>query len=222
MTSIIASFLVLTPWLADMANADEVQNAIADLGNIDFMQRENATEALVAMGEPVLDKMAMLYLDSDDPEVRARARRVAWLIYPDLPKGFLGIEYRLAQMGGGEHVRCVVNVVNNVQVDTPAAKAGLQKNDVIEAIDGQRFKGSLEYWTAEFRFRIQSIRPGTRIELTVSRGAQLLKLPLTVGQPSKQQMQSIMRSQSVDRWWDTVLERVLSRRQNDLPAVPPE
>ena len=94
--------------------------------------------------------------------------------------------------------------------------------DVIEAIDGQRFKGSLEYWTAEFRFRIQSIRPGTRIELTVSRGAQLLKLPVTVGQPSKQQMQSIMRTQSVDRWWDTVLDRVFSRRQNDLPAVHPE
>lgn len=218
MTSFLAGLLVLALASTEVPTSKETQNAIVDLGNENYTSRENATAALAAMGESMLEKMALLYLESDDPEVRARARRVAWLIYPDLPKGFLGIEYRLAQIGAGEHVRCVVNVANNIQPNTPAAKAGLQKNDIIEAIDGQRFKGGLEYWTAEFRFRIQSIRPGTQIVLTVSRGAQLLKLPLTVGQPSEQQTETIMRTQSVDRWWDTVLQRVSSRQGKDAPG----
>ncbi|MGS2721363.1 trypsin-like peptidase domain-containing protein [Paraglaciecola aestuariivivens] len=68
-------------------------------------------------------------------------------------------------------------VVNAVGQGSPAERAGLQVNDVILAVDGipaDSIRKTLEY--------ISSTRPGTQIEVEVSRNNQPIKLTMTVAE----------------------------------------
>ena len=196
-----------------------VDEAMVQLGDPDYAVREQATGWLVSQGEPMLGRMVRLYRVSNDEEVRARARRVAVQIFLAVPKGFLGISFPkgIQQVGLGENARCVVRV-DSVEKDSPARQAGLQAGDVIEALDGERFMGPKELWASEFPRRIQSIRPGTEVILTVSRGVQLLKLPVVLGTPTPQQAQKMPAAyswQACESWWVQQLERTAAADTSD-------
>jgi serine protease Do len=67
-------------------------------------------------------------------------------------------------------------VVGKVLTDSPAAKAGLQQNDVITEINGQRVEG-----TAQFRRMIHEIPAGRSVQLTVWRDGRSQTVTATVG-----------------------------------------
>ena len=83
---------------------------------------------------------------------------------PDLAKAFKAPE--------GKGV-----LVGDVSADSPGAKAGLQKGDVIEEIDGQTVSG-----VNELRLRIASTAPGTTVRLKVLRNGEPRDVSVTLGQ----------------------------------------
>ena len=61
--------------------------------------------------------------------------------------------------------------------DSPAAKAGLQKYDVVTAIDGR------DYATvAALREAVKARKAGETINLTVVRAGQKHEIPVTIGE----------------------------------------
>src|SRR5436309_12935452 len=58
------------------ATAQEIARLIEELGSKKFRQREEAAQALEALGEQALDALRQAAAKSDDPEVRFRAERL--------------------------------------------------------------------------------------------------------------------------------------------------
>lgn len=67
--------------------------------------------------------------------------------------------------------------VQNVEPDSPAAKAGLQPGDIITAINGQSITGSREL----VRY-LRNCEVGQILELTLYRKGETMQLPMTVGE----------------------------------------
>jgi serine protease Do len=68
-------------------------------------------------------------------------------------------------------------LVGDVSSDGPGAKAGFQKGDVIEEIDGQEVSG-----VNDLRLRIASTAPGTTVHLKVFRNGEPRDVSVTLGQ----------------------------------------
>jgi serine protease Do len=83
---------------------------------------------------------------------------------PDLAKQF-GIN-----QGGGA-------LVGQVEGDTPAAKAGLKRGDVIVSLNGQPVVSD-----RDLRLRISQTAPGTNVKLGVSRGGKVQDFSVTLGE----------------------------------------
>lgn len=66
--------------------------------------------------------------------------------------------------------------VTEVEKDSPAAKAGLQAGDVITAVGGTQI--DLSHSLADL---IQAHKPGDKVDLAVTRGAQTLTLTVELG-----------------------------------------
>ncbi len=93
-------------------------------------------------------------------------------------RGWLGTSVRPLDPGEGVALgwtdsRAVV--VNEVLVNSPAAEAGLEPNDVIVRINGQEVSGFVA-----FRRRTLALLPGHEVELTVFRGGELRELRSTL------------------------------------------
>src|SRR5205807_4852644 len=74
-------------------------------------------------------------------------------------------------------------LVGDVSPDSPGAKAGLQKGDVITALNGQRLSDSYE-----LRLRISQTAPGTSVKLDVYRNGQKQQMNAMLGEfPEKTQ-----------------------------------
>ena len=85
-------------------------------------------------------------------------------VNPDLAKAFKAPEGKGALVG-------------DVSPDGPGAKAGLQKGDVIEEIDGQTVSG-----VNELRLQIASSAPGTTVHLKVLRNGEPREVSVTLGE----------------------------------------
>jgi serine protease Do len=83
---------------------------------------------------------------------------------PDLAKAFKAPEGKGALVG-------------DVSSDGPGAKAGLQKGDVIEEIDGQTVTG-----VNDLRLRVASTAPGTTVHLKLLRNGEPRDVAVTLGQ----------------------------------------
>ena len=73
-------------------------------------------------------------------------------------------------------------VVATVAPGTPAEEAGLQRGDIITAIDGDTVRSM-----QELAGRIQRYAPGDAVTLTVQRGTEELTLDVTLGEQPAQQ-----------------------------------
>lgn len=71
-------------------------------------------------------------------------------------------------------------VVSEVVTDGPAAKAGLEKNDVIVEYDGHGVEG-----TVQFRRLVRETPPGRNVNVTVMRDGQQKKLTVQVGNAAR-------------------------------------
>ena len=68
-------------------------------------------------------------------------------------------------------------IVGEVTDDGPAAEAGLQKDDVIQAINGEPVKS----WT-QLRTAIGTSSPGTKVDFTINRDGETKKITVTLGE----------------------------------------
>ncbi len=84
---------------------------------------------------------------------------------------YLGI--RLSKLG----FRHVSAYVERVASDSPAAEAGIQADDLIVSVDGERVTDADSYNAA-----VERLLPGRRIQVIVKRGQQLLRADLVVGE----------------------------------------
>jgi serine protease Do len=74
-------------------------------------------------------------------------------------------------------------LVGDVTPDSPGAKAGLQKGDVVTALNGQKISDSFD-----LRLRISQTAPGTVVKLDVYRNGQKQQMTATLGEfPEKAQ-----------------------------------
>jgi serine protease Do len=67
-------------------------------------------------------------------------------------------------------------IVDGIEPDSPAAKAGIKERDVITQYDGQPVEGSVQ-----FRRLIRETPPGRSITLEISRGGSLQNIPVELG-----------------------------------------
>lgn len=68
-------------------------------------------------------------------------------------------------------------VINNVDPDSPADKAGLKRYDVITEVDGKPVKDG-----GDLQFKIAEIKPGTKIDLTIIRDGKKLTIPVKIAE----------------------------------------
>ena len=177
----------------DEESAKRVDGWIAQLGSPDYQRREQATRALTDFGAQAMSKLREAYHASDDLETRLRIEqivRTAYVNYHVLDHhGFLGISMsaRTPDLRGvpGLPQGTVGVSVANVIADTGAQRAGVQKNDVIIAVDGRALKGAGLEVRNSLSATIRSHRPGTTIELTAVRNARILKIEAILRRPSE-------------------------------------
>jgi serine protease Do len=71
-------------------------------------------------------------------------------------------------------------LVASVEPNSPAAKAGLQRGDVIDDLNGEPIKGS-----NDLRLKVANMAPGTAVHFKVNRNGEMREVTLTLGeQPS--------------------------------------
>jgi len=94
------------------------------------------------------------------PVVMARAVMEQLVKFGEVKRGRLGIS--MTDVVGGEGA-----TVAEVQADSPAAKAGLRKADVVTGLNGRPVRGA-----AELRARLGVVPVGETVELQIQRGAE--------------------------------------------------
>ncbi len=67
--------------------------------------------------------------------------------------------------------------VSTVEADSPASKAGLEVGDVITKLDGRAVEGS-----ADLSRTIRSMKPGSKVNLTVWRAGKTRDIPVTIAE----------------------------------------
>ncbi len=142
--------------------------------------------ALWAMGrdEKTIDWLFRTWNEANDPELKSRLYRVMReRVLMDLERerpGFVGIQMLAMEFGGAGGEGAVPGVpavgVGMVTPGSPAEKARLQAGDMILELNG-------EGWTSpdpteEFAGRVGKLKPGTEVQLTVSRGRKSLEIAL--------------------------------------------
>ncbi len=93
-------------------------------------------------------------------------------------RGYIGITGREVpplhgQNAGLDRIQGIV--VNNVAPDGPAAKAGIQANDLIVSVNGKPAVSAQETMD-----QVAEVRPGSVIEVQVIRNDRKLTLPVTI------------------------------------------
>jgi serine protease Do len=100
-------------------------------------------------------------------------------------------------------------LVGKIISDSPAAKAGLQKNDVITEINGQRVEG-----IAQFRRIIREIPAGRTAQLTVLRNGSAQTVSVTLGKSESRRTLEKLRAPSPGSYSFRVPET-----PEDMPAI---
>lgn len=94
-------------------------------------------------------------------------------------RGYLGLAPRSLEFDEKQRLGVKEGVlVASVQDDTPAARAGIQVEDVIVRYNNQPVTGE-----GAFRDMVARTEPGTRVPITLVRGGKEITLNVTVGEP---------------------------------------
>jgi len=110
------------------------------------------------------------------PSVLARAVMAQLIRYGEVKRGWLGIAMQ-PSIGGVEGA-----LIAEVEPNSPAAAAGLRKDDVVTALNGHPVRGP-----AELRARLGVVPAGETVELKVQRGKESQVITARVGEIDKSQ-----------------------------------
>jgi C-terminal processing protease CtpA/Prc len=144
----------------------------AQQGRVQLAQAraQEASQRALAQMQLALQKVQ----DLPGPEVEALT-----VLQDDEGPSWLGVETHEVTSDSAKELKLPAErgvVVGGITPDSPAAKAGLKKNDVITEVNGQRVEGS-----AQFRRMIHEIPAGRTAQLTVWRDARAQTLSATLG-----------------------------------------
>lgn len=162
-----------------------LDEAVEALAATDWATRDAAEHWLLRQPAVIRSDIEQKLDETTDPEVASRLEDVALHLYlksltPLHGKAsMLGISLGLepVRLGAkGEDVRMAVAVMA-LQPGFPAAEV-LRVGDRVVGMAGQPF--GLDMTVENFRSRINALAPGDTIELTVRRGKDELKLPVTL------------------------------------------
>jgi 2-alkenal reductase len=110
------------------------------------------------------------------------ARQVIGRILLRLPPGYLGVGVdQISPQGSAYYNVPVGAIVRTISPGTPAEKAGLTRNDIITAVDGQAIDQNHLLATV-----VQMHQPGQTVKLTVWRSGQTLTISVTLAPRPKQ------------------------------------
>ncbi|HUQ24824.1 MAG TPA: Do family serine endopeptidase [Burkholderiales bacterium] len=107
------------------------------------------------------------------PAVMARAVMDQLIRFGEVRRGRLGVA--MQDVAGGDGA-----TVTEVQVNSPAAQAGLRKGDVVVALNGRPVRGA-----AELRARLGVVAVGETVEMRVQRGNETQALKARIGELEK-------------------------------------
>jgi serine protease Do len=143
----------------------------AKLQQLEAAQAVEASPAILSAQE-ISDKV--MQLEDDPNEAQGDVQ-----VFLGTDGSWLGVETSEVTQQKAKDLKLPAErgaVVGKVLTDSPAAKAGLQQNDVITEINGQRVEG-----TAQFRRMIHEIPAGRSVQLTVWRDGRSQTVTATVG-----------------------------------------
>lgn len=94
-------------------------------------------------------------------------------------RGYLGVSISdlnpdMAEAFGLQNTRGAL--VENIQDETPAARAGMKRGDVIRKIDNYEVES-----VADLRLKVASMRPGSEVQVTILREGEEMVLPTVLG-----------------------------------------
>jgi len=138
---------------------DELEVLVAKLGSPHWREREQASEAILAIGDDSTDERIKARLSRQDLSTEQRHRLVDALCrrIVERPRGAIGITMDTFRRDGrGVHVRDLVRGM-------PAADV-LRVGDLIESINDEPIRDS-----EDLAGIVQELRPGTAIRLRVQR-----------------------------------------------------
>ncbi len=118
-------------------------------------------------GVPVIIAGDEVIVGFDRPRLERLVQRLRGAT-PEPPRPRLGLAVKDAPGGGAE--------VGAVRPDSPAARAGLQAGDVVEALGGQAVRSA-----ADLEALVGQLRAGDPVEVLVRRGGERLRLSLRTG-----------------------------------------
>jgi serine protease Do len=162
----------------------QMQSRIAEsLRNVQVQARQYEAEVAREMAENGMKPEELASLEARARSAAQQAQQLftqaPGLLDSDADTGWLGLEMTeiTADKAKGLKLTTVRGVlVSEVLPDGPAAKAGLQTNDVILQYDGQEVEG-----TVQFRRLVQETPPGRSVAMTVLRAGHEEKLTIRVG-----------------------------------------
>ena len=160
----------------DERMAADIDRLIADLGSPSYAARTEATDGLIEIGAPAFARLREAYRGTDDLEARLRMERIVFASYLDhhvySRHAFLGISLRAYTPRDGDDIELPRGTrgvsITNVIADTAAQRAGLLRNDVIIAADGNPLRGTTDIVTS-FSQTIAARPPGAHMLLTIAR-----------------------------------------------------
>jgi hypothetical protein len=199
-------------------DADErvVHVLIEQLGYSAFAVRQEAAEGLSRLGPSAFRLLSRTYRQREDYEIRLRIEEIVqqqFLWHCMLKhRGFLGIAYRSGVFGsssdGGGGPFAAVEV-QDVQPGTPAAEAGLRRDDLIVTVDGRPLDPDIS--TLEFNQSIQARGPGGELSLGLLRDGQRVEVEVILtARPLKHYLtdpvlldELVIQLERFAIWWNT-------------------
>lgn len=184
--------------------AGDVDALIPQLASASYQDRKAARLRLLEIGPPAFTKLRDAYLINDDLEVRLLIEEIvhtsylAYHVYSQ--KGFLGVQLREYRRRGAEDNRIPKGVdavvLARIISGTAAERAGLQRDDVIVALEGKPLPvtpketfdpavnnaGQVVDGVSRM---IAARRPGDRLTFTLWRGMEVHDIEIRLGRWSE-------------------------------------
>ncbi len=153
------------------------------LASEEFREREEAQAKLEtwANSDPArgMEFLFREYQKPGDPEVHVRVRKVLrGLVVEDHQRnhgeGYMGVRYMELNVPipGDDQPHTGVQL-SDVMEGSPAARAGLERGDIVVALDGLRWTGAGA--ADAFKSAVRKIKPHTKVELEFLRNGELKK-----------------------------------------------